>query len=397
MKGQQPQLMIEIRNSILTVLMTLLALSELAIAQANVLLIEDIAGNPVDGELPVIIELLNEDPLAGFQFTLDFNAAYLTLHTVGAGDRLTDLDVFYSSPEPGQVTVMVISMAGKTIPPGAGPALQLSLSITPGAPALAETLSISDVVFSNPAGANLPGTGLDGYVIIGDMNALRLQDGYSSNVLELYNEIPLGGIQFTLEYESSLSTLDTVHANVRSEHMLLDYNEPEPGSVIVILYSTTGDSLDPAMGGGLVEFIFNDIDDSSAVVNQLHLTDVTLSRTGGEVVPVQAIDGYHIIVTSPETVILPGGITLHQNYPNPFNSTTVINFELPQATDVSLIVYNLLGQEVVQLKNTSLRAGFYHAWWAGQDNAGRLVPAGLYFAMLKASGQISTIKMLLLK
>ena len=60
---------------------------------------------------------------------------------------------------------------------------------------------------------------------------------------------------------------------------------------------------------------------------------------------------------------LPMTYNLDQNYPNPFNPSTTIKFSLPEATNVTLRIYNTLGQKVDELVNTNLEAGWYSYQW----------------------------------
>jgi hypothetical protein len=89
---------------------------------------------------------------------------------------------------------------------------------------------------------------------------------------------------------------------------------------------------------------------------------------------------------------VPTGFTLSQNYPNPFNPTTYIKYSIPQATKVSLKVYNLIGQEVATLVNDTQAAGNYIASFEANSLA-----SGVYFFKLEAGTFRDTKKMLLLK
>ena len=89
---------------------------------------------------------------------------------------------------------------------------------------------------------------------------------------------------------------------------------------------------------------------------------------------------------------LAANFALSQNYPNPFNPETVIEYSLPQSEDVSLVVYNLRGEEVADLINDNIPAGNHQVKWDASN-----VPSGIYFYRIQAGDFIQTRKMLLLK
>ena len=95
--------------------------------------------------------------------------------------------------------------------------------------------------------------------------------------------------------------------------------------------------------------------------------------------------------------ILPVKFTLYQNYPNPFNPITRIDYNLPIASDVTLKVYNILGQEVKTLVDVREKAGHKTVYWDGKNNANKSVASGLYLYRLTAEDFTETKKMLLLK
>jgi len=114
--------------------------------------------------------------------------------------------------------------------------------------------------------------------------------------------------------------------------------------------------------------------------------------------------GYSPMVTSieEENVITPSAFNLEQNYPNPFNPSTQIKFSLPVASNVKIVIYNLIGEVVTELVNTQLNSGIHSINWYASDNGGKKVSSGVYFYELKANGvdgsQFSQIKkMMLLK
>ncbi|MCK4597911.1 T9SS type A sorting domain-containing protein, partial [bacterium] len=96
---------------------------------------------------------------------------------------------------------------------------------------------------------------------------------------------------------------------------------------------------------------------------------------------------------------VPFSFKLDQNYPNPFNSSTHIPFSLlrEDLSDVSLRVYNLLGQMVRQLVIPPLEDGRGMVTWDGRDDAGKLVASGLYLCRLEVGSLRRTRKMILLR
>jgi hypothetical protein len=89
---------------------------------------------------------------------------------------------------------------------------------------------------------------------------------------------------------------------------------------------------------------------------------------------------------------VPKVFALRQNYPNPFNPVTNIEFDLPKAEFVNLVVFNTLGQEVKTLVNETKPAGSYRVDF---DASG--LPSGAYFYRITAGDFVQTNKMMLVK
>lgn len=88
---------------------------------------------------------------------------------------------------------------------------------------------------------------------------------------------------------------------------------------------------------------------------------------------------------------------LEQNYPNPFNPETNITFNLRSSRNVTLDVYSILGEHIVNLVDKNMGNGKYNVVWNGKDNTGNIVPSGVYIYQLKTDNSILTKKMSLLK
>jgi hypothetical protein len=96
--------------------------------------------------------------------------------------------------------------------------------------------------------------------------------------------------------------------------------------------------------------------------------------------------------TAVRSTEVPQGFQLQQNYPNPFNPSTVISYSLAKAGNVTLKVYNMLGQEVVTLVNGYQAAKSYDV----NFNASSL-SSGIYLYELRAGSNVVTRKMVLMK
>ena len=94
----------------------------------------------------------------------------------------------------------------------------------------------------------------------------------------------------------------------------------------------------------------------------------------------------------------PEVFALANNYPNPFNPATTIKYALPQAADVELTVYNVVGQPVRTLVAEHQSAGRYVVEWDATNDSGHSLSSGMYFYRLEAGGEFREVKkMLLLK
>jgi hypothetical protein len=95
--------------------------------------------------------------------------------------------------------------------------------------------------------------------------------------------------------------------------------------------------------------------------------------------------------------LTPRVFALNANYPNPFNPMTKISFSLPEAQNVSLVVYSLDGRKVATLVNETRQAGLHEVVWTGRDDAGHGVASGTYFYRINAGPYSSVHKMTLMK
>lgn len=101
----------------------------------------------------------------------------------------------------------------------------------------------------------------------------------------------------------------------------------------------------------------------------------------------------HFITTDVDEVInLPNEFSLEQNYPNPFNSSSVIKYSIPKSSQVSLKIFNTLGEEIETLVNEEKLTGTHNITFNANN-----IPSGVYFYRLQAGDFVQTRKLILLK
>lgn len=111
-------------------------------------------------------------------------------------------------------------------------------------------------------------------------------------------------------------------------------------------------------------------------------------------VPKSVGDEQEEVTSNPQPVT---SYELSQNYPNPFNPATTISFALPEASEVSLSIYNLSGQLVKQLVAREMSAGRHHVVWDATDARGVRVASGVYLYVIKTGEFTAQRKLVLLK
>ena len=191
-------------------------------------------------------------------------------------------------------------------------------------------------------------------------------------------------------------------------HLTYDYRQLEFNKVTSILPTEPTTNID----NGTIHIVWENIDDiitadNSQAIMTLHFkitnkfensTDIKFAKT--ELVDVTGApynltshDGKVLKGESKqEETVLPKQFALEQNRPNPFNPITEIRFSLPEACDVRLEIFNIMGQRVNTLVNKRLEAGHHSYSWDASNYA-----SGIYFTRLRAGTFVDSKKMILLK
>ncbi|QQS34722.1 MAG: T9SS type A sorting domain-containing protein [Ignavibacteriales bacterium] len=136
------------------------------------------------------------------------------------------------------------------------------------------------------------------------------------------------------------------------------------------------------------------------VTVRIENVSIKLQDETGRIVNTRMKDGEEYLISNSQVSklnvsenIIPDVYALDQNYPNPFNPSTLIRFSLPEdVSNVTLTIYNALGQKVTELINSKLEAGQYEYRWNAND-----VASGLYIYELRTEKFSSVKKMMLLK
>ncbi len=160
-----------------------------------------------------------------------------------------------------------------------------------------------------------------------------------------------------------------------------------PGLIVIGNGLASGE---PVSGHGpLAELVF--VTTTTGPTNDafFDLRDAVIARDDGTV---------HRVARLVAAQLRPAEFRLGANFPNPFNPTTSIDYDVPQAAPVELVIYDVLGQKVKTLVDDGdHHAGFHTAVWDGTDAHNRPVGNGLYFYRLTADRFHSVGKMMLLK
>jgi len=104
----------------------------------------------------------------------------------------------------------------------------------------------------------------------------------------------------------------------------------------------------------------------------------------------------HSMVLKQESPV-PLSYSLSQNYPNPFNPETKIHFSIKEENEVSLIIYDILGKEIIRIVQSRMEPGFHKVIWDGSSTSGSAVSSGIYFYRITSGDYVNQKKMMLIR
>ncbi|MDZ7260608.1 MAG: dockerin type I domain-containing protein [candidate division KSB1 bacterium] len=207
----------------------------------------------------------------------------------------------------------------------------------------------------------------------------------------------VAGLQLTIIYDPGQIKLSAPRLTERSQGMELAVNETvedsDPvgkGQLAILLYSTTGKAI--AAGSGPILNLSVEAEAEFEGASPLNLKNVVLANNLAEALSVEIASGSVTVAKA-----IPTNYELGQNYPNPFNPETTIKYGLPEKSQVTLKIFNLLGQEVRTLVDGEKEAGYHEVHWDGRDTLGKSVSAGIYLYTIQTGAFVQTRKMVILR
>lgn len=207
--------------------------------------------------------------------------------------------------------------------------------------------------------------------------------------VELQSDGLVAGLQATVRFDPSAVSVGTPQLTGSAAGLSLDATVHDGTLRLVVFGTQPGQGI--AAGSGAVLLIPVMLRDGSGGPPSLELSDVIVASAQAQRVPVT-------IGAPVKASAIPTSFTLHAARPNPFNPSTQIAYEVPQQAHITLIVYNVLGQEVVRLVDAVQQAGRYTVTWDGRNTRGEAASSGVYLYRLASStGFVESRRMLLLK
>jgi len=209
----------------------------------------------------------------------------------------------------------------------------------------------------------------------------------------LANVQSLVGFGFTLDYDAS--NFEFVEAVAADQDLLkstggetpLFFQQSEAGQVTVANAVVNGAEV--SGGGDIVRLTFR--------VLQEFEQDARFEVAEGLVFDPSQLSNPAVVAGVLNIQSTPSEFALLQNFPNPFNPETTIGYNLAESADVSLHIYNVVGQVVRTLVAEPQSAGRYQVRWNGMDDRGVPVSSGIYFYQVSAGKFQDVRKLMLLK
>jgi hypothetical protein len=216
-------------------------------------------------------------------------------------------------------------------------------------------------------------------------------DRFEISVVLRNNPDKVKSVHFTVPYDQSLLELVSVTQGpgLREAAVPVFFHSADQNGLIDVNLAILGHGLTMGGSGELATLTFR-ARSESPVAFDLTLADMRDNENN-------KLDATTNGTLFTQATAVPRSHNLTQNYPNPFNASTQIHFDVREAGNVSLRVFNVSGQLVSTLAEGYYEAGSYTVIWNGRGDSGRDAPTGVYFYRMVIGQYDVTRKMILLK
>lgn len=223
--------------------------------------------------------------------------------------------------------------------------------------------------------------------------------GFGSAVVKVTASDGMSAVEVTVQFDEQVPIeLSSFVGSVIEDRVVLNWATASQtnNAGFRVLRSTDGETYEVVSeliaGAGttdqLMDYMFEDISLPAAEIVYYVLEQIDLDGTVNRSNPIEVLLGARFTLPTEFASAV---------YPNPFNPRTTISYDLPADTNVSVIIYDAIGQEIRQLVSQHYTAGRYSVQWDAKDFMGRSVGSGVYIAKIVAGPNTAIQKMLLLK
>jgi len=379
--------------------------------ETQILAMPNAVVNPGD-EITLPLMINNTQPVIAIQFSLSSVANYVTGYSISKTEYMDFNQWYFAGNMVGNqynIVIVDLTIGGNSILPGMGHIADINLNIAPTAPTGSSVdVSIVDMVIADANNILMYSENITPDIFVGTPKAHFSLDtnltmsGYATEAItiSLDNILPISVFEMRLiDMPDGLfvTAVNPVGRFAGAGGDVLDNSGEDIGGNCYIYGYTVGSAIPIGSGpvlelsvqrknyfGGHLGLFFGDV----TARDESH-NEVTVGATGYGM--------FSIALGTIDNIALPNRYTLYQNYPNPFNPVTVLQYDLPELSNVKLTIYDLAGRQVRSLVHEIQMPGLNTIVWDARNDMGNKMGAGVYIYQLKTDNFIASKKMILVK
>jgi len=377
--------------------------------ETQILAMPNMIVSPGEGfVIPLMIS--NSQPVSAIQLSLTSQANYITGVTVVSSDYMDFSDWYFGGNQDGSDYNVIITdlTLNNPIMPGMGHIADLYLYVDANTPSGSSYPIEVDKIVADANSIEMYTEMISSSVFVGTpMAHFSIDTSFSMSgsatrtiPVHLDNIVPISVFEMTLMDMPDGLIVTSVNPVGRFSDVgglfLDNTGEDEDGNCFIFGY-TVGTAVPSGSGpifeltiqrknsfGGQLGLLFGDVSARDENTNE-----VTVCGTGYAMLSVA--------LELTDISIIPNQYKLYQNYPNPFNPSTVIQYDVPELSQISLTLYDLSGREINQLVKETQQPGLKTVVWDGKDFMGNRMGAGIYIYQLKSGNYVESKKMIFVK